>query len=73
VRPYAKVHVTVPMIQRMADLRNAGLSYASVAKVLALDHGEPFNEGHVRWYLQQYVAGYRKSPRGRPFGGKAAA
>jgi len=73
MRAYAKVHVTVPMIHRMAELRNAGLSYAAIAKVMALDHGGPFNEGHVRHYLQNYMTGYRKSPRGRPFSGKAAA
>lgn len=73
MRPYTKVKVTVPMIHRMDALREAKLSYNAIAAVMRLDYEGDFNEYHVRYYLRNYAPGYRRSPRGRPFEGKAAA
>ena len=67
------MRVTVPELNRMSLLREAGLSYRAIASVLEIDTGKPFNHDHVRDHLNRYVPNSRKSPRGRPFNGKAAA
>lgn len=42
--------ITMPLIKRMRELRDAGLSCAAVAAVIELDHGEKFTTDSVRKY-----------------------
>jgi len=70
-RPHLRV--TMPELNRMSELREAGLTYNAIASVLSIDTGKPFTGEHVRSRLNYYLPNSRKSPRGRPFNGKAAA
>lgn len=46
---------TMPLLARADALRNAGLSYADVGRVLELDHGAKASGSAVSWALQRYM------------------
>jgi hypothetical protein len=43
--------VTVPMIRRMGQLHEAGLSYPDVARVISLDWKRTVSADQVRYYI----------------------
>ena len=47
--------ITIPLIRRMADLREAGLSCAAIKAVVELDHPDvSLTHDAVRYYLRRY-------------------
>lgn len=55
------VRWTMPLLTRAAELRNAGLSYADVGRVLELDHGVKASGASVSWVLQRHM-GHQPGP-----------
>jgi hypothetical protein len=51
-RRRGKTASVAPVLDRMLELRSAGLPFASIAKVIQLDLGVPLNSEQARYYVK---------------------
>lgn len=58
--------VTVPMLPRMRELWDAGLSYAAIAAVVSLDWGKDITEHQARKALVSHARGTGSVGGARP-------